>query len=220
MTDTANRRIVLASRPTGLPTASDFRIEDVPRPALADGQVLVRVALAGVAPWQGQRLKDVRSYVAPFDIGALIASDVVGQVVESHADASPVGPFVAGRLGWQELIAASPTALTPIEPGPPLSAWLSVLGSPGLTAYFALTEFGRPRPGDTVAITSAAGAVGSLAVQIAKVMGARVIGIVGGEQKCRFAARELGADIAADYRAPDYSERLKKACPMQGFAAI
>ena len=159
-----NRRFHLAVRPTNLPGDAHFRIETAPIPKPGTGEVLVRVLIAALSPWQGQRLKDFENYTAPFEIGELIDCDVLGQVVESKTGERQPGDLVTGRLGWQEYAIAKPENLLPATRDFGETLWLTALSSPGLTAYCAMEMFGRPMPGQTLVVTSAAGSVGSYAV--------------------------------------------------------
>ena len=208
-----NRRFLLASRPTDLPSDANFRIESKAMPALEGGQVLVRVLIAALSPWQGQRLKDFENYTQPFEIGELIDCDVLGQVISGEADGLKRGDLVTGRLGWQEYAAAKPEYLSPATTEFDETLWLTALSSPGLTAYSAMEMFGRPMPGQTIVVTSAAGSVGSYAIQLAKLAGMTVVGIAGGAEKCRVVSGLLGADACLDHRMPDLASRLRETCP-------
>lgn len=208
-----NRRFLLASRPTDLPSDANFRIDSKAMPALEGGQVLVRVLIAALSPWQGQRLKDFENYTQPFEIGELIDCDVLGQVISGEADGLKRGDLVTGRLGWQEYAAAKPEYLSPATTEFDETLWLTALSSPGLTAYSAMEMFGRPMPGQTIVVTSAAGSVGSYAIQLAKLAGMTVVGIAGGAEKCRVVSGLLGADACLDHRMPDLASRLRETCP-------
>ena len=208
-----NRRFLLASRPTDLPSDANFRIDSKAMPALEGGQVLVRVLIAALSPWQGQRLKDFKNYTQPFEIGELIDCDVLGQVISGEADGLKRGDLVTGRLGWQEYAAAKPEYLSPATTEFDETLWLTALSSPGLTAYSAMEMFGRPMPGQTIVVTSAAGSVGSYAIQLAKLAGMKVVGIAGGAEKCRVVSGLLGADACLDHRMPDLASHLRETCP-------
>lgn len=208
-----NRKFTLARRPETLPGPEHFSVVEEELPALAEGHVRLRLAMAAVSPWQAQRCKDFSNYVEPFAIGELISCDMLGQVVESRATGWAEGDFAMGRLGWQEYADATPAALTRVNPALSMSTWLTALSSPGLSAWFGFADHARPMPGETCVITSAAGALGSFAVQIAKAGGMRVIGIAGGEAKCQFVTETLGADACLDYRLPDFEGRLRAAAP-------
>ncbi|MFM9938194.1 MAG: zinc-binding dehydrogenase [Hyphomicrobiaceae bacterium] len=211
-----NRRFVLKSRPVELPESDNFEIEEVPHPALGTGDVRVRVAYVALSPWQGQRLKDFKNYTKPFAIGELIDCDILGEIIEvggGVSDNSRVGQLVTGRLGWQEYAVAKPHELVAVsnEFAPPL--WLTALSSPGLTAYCAMDIFGRPMPGQTMVVTSAAGSVGSYAVQLGKLAGMQVVGVAGGADKCRHVVENLGADACVDHRAKTFAADLAAKLP-------
>ena len=208
-----NRRFILTSRPSGLPDATHFTIEAAPVPVPGPGEVLVRILIAALSPWQGQRLKDFENYTTPFAIGEMIDCDVLGQVVDGEAGGLIPGDLVTGRLGWQEYAAALPESLCPATAEFDDTLWLTALSSPGLTAYCAMEVFGRPMPGQTLVVTSAAGSVGSYAVQLGKLSGMKVIGIAGGAEKCRTVKERLGADACLDHKEPDLMGRLKGICP-------
>ena len=211
MPSDTNRRFHLASRPTNLPSDAHFRIETAPIPTPESGEVLVRVLIAALSPWQGQRLKDFENYTKPFAIGELIDCDVLGQVV--GGDALRNGDLVTGRLGWQEYALARPEDLLPATPEFDETLWLTALSSPGLTAYCAMEMFGRPMPGQTIVVTSAAGSVGSYAVQLGKLAGMKVVGVAGGPEKCAVVIEQLGADACLDHRGADLSAQVRSACP-------
>lgn len=208
----SNRRFVLAQRPETLPDASHFSIESIPVPTPADGEILVRTLLVALSPWQGQRLKDFKNYTTPFAIGELIDCDVLGQVVDSNADGFVAGDWVTGRLGWQEYALATPQRLTLVDNQFDETVWLSALSSPGLTAYCALDMFARTMPGQTMLVTSAAGSVGSYAVQLGKLMGMRVVGVAGSDAKCNLVSETLGADAVVNYRQDNFTDQLASDC--------
>lgn len=183
----------------------------MPNPAA--GEVLVRILLAALSPWQGQRLKDFENYTKPFEIGELIDCDVLGQVMSGEAGDYRPGDLVTGRLGWQEYALARPESLLPATAAFPETLWLTALSSPGLTAYCAMEMFGRPMPGQILVVTSAAGSVGSYAVQLGKLSGMKVVGIAGGDRKCAIVTEQLGADFCLDHRTPDLAGRLRDICP-------
>ena len=215
MTETSisNQRFVLRARLDALPARQHFELQSVPVPSLDTNEVLVEVLMAALSPWQNQRLKDFKTYTKPFAIGELIDCDVLGRVIASRCDALPIGQQVTGRLGWQTHAVSRPADLLCVEDEFGPEQWLSVLSSPGLTAYAAMDMFGRPMPGQTLVVTSAAGAVGSYAIQLGKLAGMHVVGIAGGARKCDVVIRELGADACIDYGAADFGDRLREACP-------
>ncbi len=208
-----NRRIVLARRPHGPPADEDFRLETVPVPEPGTGDVLVRTIWLSLDPYMRGRMNDVPSYVPPVGLGEVMVGGTVGEVVASNAPGLAVGDLVEGRTGWQDFAVADPKALRKLDPmGPPPSTALGVLGMPGMTAWCGLGNIGLPKPGETVVVAAASGAVGSMVGQIAKLRGARAVGIAGGAAKCDH-VRRLGFDDCIDHRAPDMAAQLAAACP-------
>jgi len=209
-----NRRWVLARWPQGIPTQEDFRLESAPLPSPAAGQVVVRTLYLSVDPYVRGRMRNVRSYVPPYQIGDTIDGDVVAEVVSSQAPELAPGSFVAGRLGWQEYAVADASAVRRVTEQPAgLSAHLGVLGMTGLTAYFGLFDVGALKSGETVLVSGAAGAVGSAVGQLARIRGARAVGIAGSDEKVRF-LREIGFDEAVNYKtAGNLRKALREACP-------
>lgn len=209
-----NRRILLAERPQGLPDEHTFHLEEVPVPEPGEGEVLVRTVYLSVDPYMRGRMNEGKSYIPPFSLNEVLTGGVVGRVEVSRDNRFQPGDVVLGMLGWQDYSVAKAAELTPINPelAPPSTA-LSVLGMPGLTAYFGMLDIGSPQAGETVVISGAAGAVGSVAGQIAKIQGCRVVGIAGSEEKLRFLTEELGFDAAIDYKAENWQDNLKRACP-------
>jgi NADPH-dependent curcumin reductase CurA len=210
-----NRRIVLASRPSGMPTAENFRFEDVGIPELQDGQVLVRTLFISVDPYIRGRMNDRKSYIPPFSLDEVIISGVVGEVIESRAEGFKPGDIVTGMLGWQLYSVVDARHLVKIDPSTvPISAALGILGMPGLTAYFGLLEIGKPKEGETVVVSGAAGAVGMVVCQIAKLKGCRVVGIAGSDEKNKYLEEQLGVDATINYQtAGDLRNTIKEACP-------
>jgi NADPH-dependent curcumin reductase CurA len=210
-----NRKILLASRPKGMPTKENFKFIESEIPSIVDGELLIRSLYVSVDPYMRGRMNDAKSYVPPYPLEEVITGGVVGQVVESKNPNFTVGDFVSGELGWQEYNVSDGKRLAKLDPKQaPITTALGVVGMPGLTAYFGLLDIGNPQPGETVVVSGAAGAVGSVAGQIAKMKGCRVVGIAGGEEKVRFLKEELGFDEAIDYKATDQIRKsLKEACP-------
>ncbi|MGI9476030.1 MAG: zinc-binding dehydrogenase [Hyphomicrobiaceae bacterium] len=211
-----NRRFVLKSRPVDLPEADNFEIDHAAHPDLGADEVRVRIGYVALSPWQGQRLKDFRNYTQPFEIGQLIDCDVLGEIVETGASVAgshTVGQLVTARLGWQEYAVAKPEQLMPVSNEFSPTLWLTALSSPGLTAYCAMDLFGRPMPGQTLVVTSAAGSVGSYAVQLGKLASMHVVGVAGGVEKCRHVVEKLGADACVDYRSDAFGEQLSEVLP-------
>jgi len=210
-----NKQITLAARPKGLPKESDFKLVESPVPAPKAGEILVRVLYLSVDPYMRGRMNDVKSYAPPVQIGEVMGGGAVGKVVASQNPQFQVGYIVEGYFGWQEYAISNGTGVRKIDPAvAPISTALGVLGMPGLTAYFGLLEIGKLRQGETVVVSSAAGAVGSIAGQIARIKGCRVVGIAGSDQKVAWLRDELGFDAAFNYKAAeDYSSKLQELCP-------
>ncbi|MEV0682907.1 NADP-dependent oxidoreductase [Nocardia sp. NPDC050378] len=212
---TQTREIHLAARPNGAPVATDFALVERELPELADGQILLRNTWMSVDPYMRGRMDDKPSYIAPFEIGAALEGSAIGAVIASKSADIAVGTTVTHFAGWREHSVVDAASATPIDPE--LAApqhFLGALGTTGLTAYAALTEVAKVEPGDTVFISAAAGAVGSVAGQIAKALGAkRVIGSAGGPAKTRKVLEEFGFDAAIDYRAGDLAAQLAEAAP-------
>ncbi|MFI9510796.1 NADP-dependent oxidoreductase [Nocardia sp. NPDC052566] len=209
------REIQLAARPVGAPTAANFALVERPIAELADGQILVRNTWMSVDPYMRGRMDDRESYIPPFQLGEALEGSAVGEVIASRSEAIPVGSNVSHFAGWRDYAVIDAAFATPIDPAlADVHHFLGALGTTGLTAYAALTDIAPVRPGDTVFISAAAGAVGSVAGQIAKALGAgRVIGSAGGPAKTRLLLEEFGYDAAIDYRAGDLAGQLKHAAP-------
>jgi NADPH-dependent curcumin reductase CurA len=210
-----NRRIILARHPVGMPVESDFRLEEGDLPQAGAGEVLVRSLYLSVDPYMRSRMSGQASYARPIQPGEVMVGGVVGEVVESNDPRLEVGDIVEGMLGWQEYAVAHAKSLRKLDPNAaPITTALHVLGMPGLTAYFGLLDICRPQPGETVVISGAAGAVGSLVGQIARIKRCRVIGIAGSNQKIRYLTRDLSFDGGFNYKeTPDYQAKLKELCP-------
>jgi NADPH-dependent curcumin reductase len=209
-----NRAIRLARRPVGLPTGDDWELteEEAGRPD--EGEVLVEVQYVSLDPAMRGWISEAASYARPVGIGEVMRAIAVGRVVASRDERLVDGDHVSGMLGVQEYAVVAADSLQKIDPDvAPLPKWLGVLGMPGLTAYFGLLDIGRPEPGQTVVVSGAAGAVGSLVGQIAKLQGARAVGIAGGPEKCAYITGELGFDAAIDYKNADVPAALREACP-------
>ena len=209
---TQNRRIVLASRPSGWVSEGNFRIEDAPLPRPAHGEVLVKNLWLSLDPYMRGRMSDARSYVKGVDIGEVMVGQTVGEVIESKHPGFKAGEKVLTQLGWQ-LYGVTREATKVDEQRAPLSYYLGILGMPGMTAYFGLKEIGQPKPGETVVVSAASGAVGSVVGQLARIWGCRAVGIAGGQHKCDYVTGELGFDACVDYKAANLAEALKQACP-------
>ncbi|MCC3153554.1 NADP-dependent oxidoreductase [Hymenobacter sp. BT770] len=206
--------IVLASRPKGEPTAAQFRFETQELPPLQAGQVLLKTLYVSVDPYMRGRMNAGKSYVPPFEVGAPITGGVVAQVVESQLNSLPVGSVVVGNLPWQEYSVSNGQGLNRIPTDQaPISYFLGLLGMPGLTAYFGLLDICQPKAGETVVVSGAAGAVGMVVGQLAKIQGARVIGTAGSDEKVAY-LKKLGFDEAINYKTtPDINQALAAAAP-------
>ena len=203
-----NQRIVLASRPEGWVTPQNFRLEKAPLPRPADGEVLVKNLWLSLDPYMRGRISAAKSYVKGVDIGEVMVGQTVGEVMESKHPNLKKGDHVLTQLGWQ-LYGATKEATRIDGSRAPLSYYLGMLGMPGMTAYFGLKELGQPKPGETVLVSAASGAVGSVVGQLAKLWGCRAIGIAGGREKCDYVTRELGFDACLDYKAGPLREQLE-----------
>jgi hypothetical protein len=209
-----NKEIRFASRPAGVPTSENFEFVETETPSLDEGEVLLRSLYISVDPYLRGRMREGKSYVPPFEIGQVIESGVVGEVVESRSADFKPGDIVSGQLGWRLYNVARDKQLLRTIPGVSPSTALGVLGMPGLTAYFGLLDIGQPRTGETVVVSGAAGAVGMTVCQIAKLKGCRVIGIAGGDEKNQYLRDELAVDAAINYKTTtDMVGALKDACP-------
>jgi hypothetical protein len=210
-----NRQITLAARPAGFPSESDFKLvsSEIPKPS--ERECLVQGIYLSVDPYMRGRMRERASYVAPVKLGEVMGGGVVGRVVESRCEDFKPGDIVEGMLGWQEYAVAPAKALRKVDPAAaPISTALGVLGMPGLTAYFGLLDLADPRPGETVVVSGAAGAVGATVGQIAKIRGCRAVGIAGSDEKVRQLVDELGFDAALNYKTTqDYVAELKRLCP-------
>ena len=209
-----NKEIRLASRPAGVPTLENFQFVDTDVPKPADGEVLVRMLYISVDPYLRGRMRDRKSYVQPFEVGHVIESGAVGEVIESKSPNFEAGDVVTGMFGWRKYDVAKADGLMRVIPGVSPSTALGVLGMPGLTAYFGLLDIGQPKEGETVVVSGAAGAVGMTVCQIAKIKGCRVVGTAGSDEKNEYLRRELGVDATINYKtAGNMLAALKEACP-------
>jgi len=206
-----NRRVTLAARPDGFPKESDFAFEEVDIPGPGTGEVLVHLSHASIDPYQRGRMSEARSYAKPMEIGDVITSQSIGEVVESNDARFAPGDRVVGQLGWQEYAVARGGSLrkVPAALEPPTLA-LHAVGATGMTAYFGLFDVGKPRPGETVVVSSAAGAVGQIAGQLAKLAGCRTVGIAGGPEKARDLRELYGYDAVIDYEDGAVSDALRE----------
>jgi NADPH:quinone reductase len=211
----ATRQFKLAARPVGLPKESDFTLVETPLPAPQPGEVIVKTVYLSVDPYMRGRITGVRTYADPVNIGDVMVGGTGGEVIESRDSRLQPGDFVVGYWGWQDHAVAAAAGLQKLDPQlAPVSTALGVLGMPGVTAYFGFLEICHPKAGETVVVSGAAGAVGSLVGQIAKIQGCRAIGIAGADEKIRHIVNDLVFDTAFNYKtAGDYAAKLKDLCP-------
>jgi NADPH-dependent curcumin reductase len=210
-----NRQLLLAKRPVGEPTAENFELREEDTPSPGDDEALVKILQISLDPAMRGWMSDAPSYIPPVELGAVMRAGTTGVVLESNSDKLAAGDFVVGMLGVQEEAVAPASALQKVNVDiAPLATHLGAMGMPGLTAYFGLTEVGEIKEGDVVVVSGAAGAVGSVAGQLAKAMGAsNVVGIAGGPEKCSWIVDDLGFDAAIDYKSERVGRRLHELCP-------
>ncbi len=210
-----NKQITLASRPNGFPKESDFRMIEASAPEVREGQILVRVIYLSLDPYMRGRMSAKKSYAPPVEIGAVMTGGAVGRVEQSRHPDFAAGEIVSGMFGWRQYAVSDGKGLFKVDPGlAPISTALGVLGMPGLTAYFGLLDIGKPKAAETVLVSGAAGAVGSYVGQIAKIIGCRVVGIAGADEKIDYLIGELGFDAAFNYKTiTDYPAKLQELCP-------
>lgn len=207
-------QIVLASRPNGLPTKENFRFEEIDLPDLESGQVLLNSLYISVDPYMRGRMNDAKSYIPPFELNKPIVGGIVAVVVESKSSKFQKGDKVLGSmLSWSTLLVANEDVLQKIEAGIPESYYLGILGMPGLTAYFGTIDICKPQAGETFVVSGAAGAVGSVVGQIAKIKGCRVVGIAGSDDKVKLLKEKFGFDEVINYKTEDVFAAIQKACP-------
>jgi NADPH-dependent curcumin reductase CurA len=212
--DGMNHQYRLAARPVGLPKPGDWSYTEEPIPELADGEALIKVRYISLDPAMRGWMNDSRSYIPPVGIGEVMRALGAGEVIASNNAKMAVGDTVTGLLGVQEYAVAGAGAVMKVDTAlAPLPVYLATLGMPGMTAYFGLLDIGRPQAGETVLVSGAAGAVGGVVGQLAKLKGARAVGITGGSEKCRYVVEELGFDAAIDYKAQDLGASLGEHCP-------
>lgn len=212
------QRIVLASRPDGAPTKDNFRFESAPVPQPAEGEVLVRVHYMSLDPYMRGRMDDAKSYAAPVPIGGTMEAGAVGEVIASNSPAFKPGDYAFGMFGWATHGCLKANLLRKVDPAQlPITTSLGVLGMPGFTGWFGLTELGRPKAGETLVVAAATGPVGSMVGQVAKSLGLRTVGIAGGQDKCKLAVETFGFDACLDHRAyataADLRQALAAECP-------
>lgn len=209
-----NRRIVLARRPQGAPTADDFRLEELPLPTAGPGEVLLRTRFLSLDPYMRGRMNAGPSYAPPVAIDATMTGQTVSVVAASNNPSFSAGELVVANVGWQDFGVSDGRDLVKIDPAiAKVSYALGVLGMPGLTAYVGLLDIGQPQPGETLVVGAATGAVGSVVGQIGKIRGCHVVGVAGGREKCEYARATLGFDECLDHHDTDLPQRLAAACP-------
>jgi NADPH-dependent curcumin reductase CurA len=214
MSSGMNRQVLLANRPKGEPQESDFTLVEAPIPEPGPGQFLGRTIYLSLDPYMRGRMSAAASYAQPAEVGQVMVGGTVSQVVRSQHPGFADGDFALGYSGWQEYAVSDGRGVHKIDPGQgPISYFLGVLGMPGLTAYAALLDIGRPRAGETVVVSSAAGAVGSVVGQIAKIQGCRAVGVAGSDAKCAHAVSVFGFDACINRRTEDLHAALARTCP-------
>lgn len=209
-----NKQVLLASRPRGAPRESDFRIVETELRDPEEGEALVRNHYLSLDPYMRGRMNEGKSYAPRVELGEVMVGSTVGEVIASRHPALAPGDFVVGRFGWQQHGVARAEGLMKVDvTRVPASAHLGAAGMPGVTAWFGLLDIGKPKPGETVVVAAASGAVGGVVGQLAKLAGARAIGIAGGRDKCDYVTRELGFDACLDHREEGLEERLRESTP-------
>lgn len=208
-----SREIRLKSRPVGLPTAANFELVETRLPEPGPGQVLVRNLYMSVDPYMRGRMNDARSYTPPFQLGETLTGGAVGRVIASHRSDLPAGVVVLSNMGWREAFLSDGSGLAQVDVTlAPAQAYLGVMGMPGMTAYIGLLDIGQPKDGETVFVSAAAGAVGSVACQIAKLKGCRVVGSAGSDAKVQWLLEEIGIDAAFNYKSVPLPAALARTC--------
>jgi NADPH-dependent curcumin reductase CurA len=211
---TVNHQIRLAARPVGLPTSANWELTEEPVPTASDGHLVVKILYSSLDPAMRGWMNEGRSYIAPVGIGDVMRAGGAGRVIDSKNPKFSVGEFVTGTFGIQEYALSDGRGVNKVNTSiAPLPTYLGTLGMPGMTAYFGLLDIGKPKPGETVVVSGAAGAVGTVVGQIAKIKGCRVIGIAGGAGKCHWLVNDLGYDTAIDYKSQDVRKALRDAAP-------
>jgi NADPH-dependent curcumin reductase CurA len=208
-----NRQIRLKSRPAGMPSADNFELAERVRPQPHDGEVLRRTIYLSLDPYMRGRMSDAKSYAPPVALGDVMCGHTVSEVVESRNPAFRAGEIVTGYDGWQEYASSNGQDLRKLDGSLPLTSAIGVLGMPGLTAYVGLIDIGQPKSGETVVVSAASGAVGSVVGQLAKLRGCRAVGFAGSAEKCRYVVEELGFDACVNYKTDDLVPALRRACP-------
>lgn len=214
MTQTKQQVITLANRPKGMPSKGDFNFVESEVPTPKDNEILVRTLYLSVDPYMRGRMQDTKSYIAPFELNKVITGGVVAEVVESKSNSFKQGDVVVGNIDWAEYTVVTEKEIRVIDSKvAPVTTHLGILGMTGLTAYFGLLDIGKPQEGETVVVSGAAGAVGSVVGQIAKIKGAKVVGIAGSDEKLEYLTKELGFDGAVNYKSDSFATDLANAVP-------
>tara|TARA_Y100001970_G_scaffold288398_1_gene415588 strand:- start:1009 stop:2043 length:1035 start_codon:yes stop_codon:yes gene_type:complete len=214
MSDKKNYQVILASRPQGKPQKDNFVIKKKSIPSLKNGEVLIKTIYLSLDPYMRGRMNSGKSYANPVETGEVMVGGTVGRVIDSKNSIFNIGDFVFGYGGWQEFWIQNEKGLRKLDPKKaPISTATGILGMPGVTAYTGLLNIGKPKQGETVLVAAASGAVGSVVGQIARIKGAKVVGIAGSSKKCEFVIKELGFDSCINHKSDDFPEMLKKSCP-------
>ena len=209
-----NRQVLLRRRPSGAPAPTDFEIVDSPIPEAREGEILCRTIYLSLDPYMRGRMNEGRSYAASVELGQVMVGGTVSEVVESKSPALARGDFVVGYDGWQAYAVSKGAGVRKLDAAQaPISTALGVLGMPGMTAYVGLQDIGQPKPGETVVVSAASGAVGSVVGQIARIKGCRAVGVAGSSEKCDYVVKELGFDACVNYKTQELLPALKEACP-------
>ncbi|MDQ0269765.1 NADP-dependent oxidoreductase [Cytobacillus purgationiresistens] len=209
-----NRSILLVKRPEGMPNQDNFKLITKDVPEIGDGEVLIRTIYLSVDPYMRGRMNGVKTYADPFELNEVLSGGVVGKVVESRNEKFQIGDIIEGRLSWADYAVSKGDNIRKIDPSlAPISTAVGVVGMPGLTAYFGFLDIGKPKQGETVVVSGAAGAVGSTVGQIAKIKGCYVVGIAGTAEKCKYLKEELGFDQVINYKTDNVKQKLKEHCP-------
>ncbi len=209
-----NKQLLFVKRPVGEATADTWSLVTNPIPEISEGQILIKQHYVSLDPAMRGWMNEGKSYIAPVEIGAVMRAGSVGEVIASKNDKFQVGQYVAGTGGVQQYAVSDGNGFYPVDPNlAPLPMYIGTLGMPGMTAYFGITEVGKVKEGDTVLVSGAAGAVGSIVGQIAKIKGCKVVGIAGGADKCKYVVDELGFDACIDYKNENIASRFKEECP-------
>lgn len=213
MSNSENRQFVLASRPNGAPTSSNFRLEKTDKPEPKDGEVLLKTIYLSLDPYMRGRMSDAKSYADPVEVGGVMVGGTVAQVEASNNDKFAVGDWVLSYSGWQDYSVSDGKDLMPLGKNPTNPSYaVGIMGMPGFTAYMGLLDIGQPKEGDTIVVAAATGPVGATVGQIGKIKGCKVVGVAGGEEKCRHAVEKLGFDACINHKADDFAAQLADAC--------